>query len=167
MTRLMLSRRDIFESPNTYIAHGTNTHGVMGAGIAALFAQRIDGLLEAYRERCARGDAVGTSYLFVTDTRVIVNVFSQDKPGPHARIEWLMSGLEDAVRQVPADSRLHMPWIGAGIGGLTRLDVACALREFVDHHDVAITVHELPFEATSDPEVLALFDGEPQITERS
>ena len=164
MSGLILSRRDIFDPSHTFVGHGTNVVGVMAAGIAPLFARRYPGLLGAYAEHCRTWTALGrrlTGSAFVygaPDGTKVANIYSQDTPGRHARIEWLGAGVHDALWRTPGTDPLHLPWIGAGIGGLSRLDVAIELSHEAHSSGRAIIVHELAEEPTLEPAVLELFD---------
>ncbi|WAC50452.1 macro domain-containing protein [Frigoribacterium sp. SL97] len=128
MTKLILKTGDLFSSTAAGIGHGVNTTGVMGAGIAPLFKARHPEMYREYRIACQTGGLVaGETMIWAAPTPgpVIYNIASQDRPGAHARLEWLESGVRGALRD--ADMRgvevIALPRIGCGIGGLDWVDV--------------------------------------------
>lgn len=117
---------DVFTTEATFIAHGCNVDGVMGAGVAATVRSRYPSIYEAYKYVCDTGRfKVGDCYaLMASDGKVILNLATQDRPGPHARYEWVAEALMEAASEAEGmmpeqDSILiAMPEIGCGIGGL-------------------------------------------------
>lgn len=123
---------DLFESTAGAYAHGVNTAGVMGAGIAAGFRDRYPDMYELYRAQCTLGGLRPGSVLEWHDPggdRWIYNVASQDHPGPHARLDWLVDGFADAMdhADIHGVNTIAIPRIGCGIGGLLWTDVRPAL----------------------------------------
>lgn len=127
---------DLFSTPLRIIAHGVNTRGVMGAGIAAAFRGRWPQMYRDYRDVCQSGELVPGDVFFWTapDGLVIANMATQDDPGPNARLEWV----ESAALRVASytsrlgDVRVALPRIGCGIGGLEWKDVTWTLDRVED-----------------------------------
>ena len=163
----------IFTAPKTnpnatlVIAHGVNTHGLMGAGIARQVAHRYPSILPAYRETCRNGTLTqGKTLILRDDSGVfIANIASQDAPGANAREEWLREGLMTLYRQIAAYQiamfsthqpvpafEVRTPLIGGGIGGI---DPVRAANILFDCADKAHNVHGmlLPIEAPNRPEL--------------
>lgn len=140
---------DIFTSTAPAVGHGVNTHGLMGAGIAAVIRRKYPSVYQEYHKHCkSPGLKPGTMLpLLGEDGRWVFNIASQDRPGPHARLTWLESGVEEAFRfceenEIPA---FAIPRIGAGIGGLEWEDVRSTLVELSDlHPEVMLQVWTLP-----------------------
>lgn len=162
------SHTDLFDVPSVlgqqrHLAHGVNTHGVMGAGVAKQFARRYPQLLPAYRayiNHYTRHDIQlpGDWFRFETGTDVIHNLFSQDAPGPTAQLEWLELSLSHAMNSCWPGVTIHLPWIGAGIGGLTRQEVARTFLSVAsDYPDVHLHVHTHPAEEIDERAVDILF----------
>lgn len=118
---------DLFRTAAPAIAHGCNTQALMGAGVAAIVRRDYPEVYIEYAEACRESDfkpgqmlpAWGTNPH--TDKPVwILNLASQDLPGPHARADWLEGSLRDALAFCHESGfcRMAAPRIGAGIGGL-------------------------------------------------
>lgn len=134
---------NLFTTTATHIGHGVNTSGVMGAGIAAQFKERFyDNFLE-YRDACQNGTLLPGQVLatqqrvtnpdMTTETIVIHNIASQEKPGRNANLAYLTHGLYDSMHIVNREifrgfRALAIPMIGAGIGGLASEDVMDVFR---------------------------------------
>lgn len=129
----MIERQgDLFDTDATYIGHGANCVGVMGAGIAKTLKQFYPHNYNAYYNHCKFGKAHPGGFLVVPERRhdsydriFVVNFFTQDKPGPDARYEAVFTSLLNFARIATEDSkrakygnRIAIPEIGCGIGGL-------------------------------------------------
>lgn len=131
MATLELKFGDLFETEADAIGHGTNTRGLMGAGIAVLFRKRHQQMYENYKKLCdLMGDKLGgTTYLYFSDQingetySYVANIFSQLAPGANAEVELLVDGVKEAFIKLWVENEidsphLAIPLIGCGIGGL-------------------------------------------------
>lgn len=115
---------DMFTSDATYLAHGVNTVGVMGAGIAKTVKEKFPKTYEEYKWLCSRqGLVAGNYFCFPENGKVIVNLASQAMPGPDANYDWLFTSLlrfaQSAVAKVKRNGNIvAINEIGCGIGGL-------------------------------------------------
>lgn len=120
---------DLFTSDQRALAHGVNCCGVMGAGIAKSFRTFYPVNYGVYRAQCmVKGLRPGGVLIVPEDDqdwddggeRLIVNLATQNMPGPDARYEWLKSSVQFAVDQLLSLGvhSLALPQIGCGIGGL-------------------------------------------------
>lgn len=110
------------------IGHGVNVDGVMGAGIAVQFKKRWPEMFRQYKLQCVTANLhPGNVFLWDTgiycmddDPLLIANLASQNRPGPHARYDWLMWALIATLRacKVLGLNSIALPQIGCGIGGL-------------------------------------------------
>lgn len=132
----MIERKgNIFDTEATYIGHGVNVYGVMGAGIARQFKQRFPNNFDKYEEACSIVSSEPLrpgGYLVVKDTdkitgreHYVVNFASQEKPGPDADYQWLFSSLLSFAKKASMPWMVNkfrnlvaIPEIGCGIGGL-------------------------------------------------
>lgn len=132
---------DIFDVASDYecdaVGHGANVDGLMGAGIARLFKNKFPSNYKLYREICflakRNNIEIAGSYcglLDINSGKAVYNLFTQDRPGHNARIEWVAESFEDVVSsEVFSPVRMCIPKIGCGIGGLEWEDVKTTLEE--------------------------------------
>lgn len=119
---------DIFTSTMPAIGHGVNCLGVMGSGIAVAFARKIPGLEKQYIKECEAGRIL-PGYLFPFQAEpaedgtiypLVLNIASQNLPGPNASYEFLRVGVWHAFMYCAYKGikGFALPLIGCGIGGL-------------------------------------------------
>ena len=133
---MRLVKGDLFKVEADAIGHGVNCRGVMGAGIAKVFKAKWPQMFSDYKSMCDLGLAPGHSEVYLTDTnQILVNLFTQDEPGPNATKEWLRLALADASQKLfnlsdPDDGKVvfAMPLVGCGIGGLEFADLWTTLE---------------------------------------
>lgn len=115
------------------IGHGVNRHGLMGAGVAKSVRALFPDAHEAYRQACSEDRyAVGQNQYWSTGTGTwLVNMFTQDRPGPDARLTAIQLCLEAYFGQFHY-TPLVIPEIGCGIGGLDRHEVFQIFKQFDD-----------------------------------
>jgi O-acetyl-ADP-ribose deacetylase (regulator of RNase III) len=133
---------DLFTTDAKIIAHGANITGVMGAGVAKTLRQKYPENYKGYRAFCkARLAVAGEWYANTGDdaNRLILNLFTQDLPGPNAKYLWVFSSLDDFIEI--ADEHLDkygktiaIPEIGSGIGGLEWKKVQSVLETLETLH---------------------------------
>lgn len=116
---------DLLASNQPVIAHGCNTHGVMGSGIAWQIRQKWPNVYEVYRLRHqVMGLELGTILPVRTvDGRTVVNCMTQNNFGrtgeqfvDYDAIERCMAAI-DAQAKVWDAAEIGLPFIGAGLGG--------------------------------------------------
>lgn len=151
---LTLKTGSLFDSTADAYAHGVNTEGLMGAGIAVLFKKAYPDMYASYKQLCKDGileageifawDRLGAVPIRtpVPNPRWIYNIASQDKPGANARLEWFETGLTRMLKHAKANGvkSIAMPRIGCGIGGLEWEDVLDILEHYSSKVDVEIEV---------------------------
>lgn len=140
---------DLFASDSRGLAHGCNTRGVMGAGIALEFAHRYPGMYAFYQRQCQRGGFTLGRVLpwFTHNNKTIFNLATQDLPGPHADLNALRTSVTTMLKLAEGEhfeiDRIALPRIGCGIGGLDWNDVEAVLNELSDASSVKLEVHTL------------------------
>lgn len=126
-----MRRGNLLEATERVIAHGCNTHGKMGAGIAGQIAKRWPEVLDANR------DAVTDNRLafppggiqavkldrhanLFTDPEYVINLATQINPGPCARLHLVRLAFSNLAEwcAIMGVHRVAIPQIGCGIGGL-------------------------------------------------
>lgn len=141
------------------IGHGCNTLGVMGSGIAPLFKQRWPEMYKAYRALCQQNTFVpGDIFPYATDpdsTLVVVyNLMTQgcvrDPRSPHGGYIQLatLGAIEESFKKMithansVAITRIGLPKIGAGLGGLNWNDIEEILKRNCPEN-ITVIVHSL------------------------
>lgn len=139
---------DMFATTAGALGHGVNVDGAMGAGIALTFRRKFPGLYLDYRQACRDGSLhPGGLFPFLAgDGRWIYNMASQDRPGPHARIEWIESAARLALNHAAQHGLpvIAIPQIGSRIGGLNWVEVERALERAEDGCAAHFEVWTLP-----------------------
>jgi O-acetyl-ADP-ribose deacetylase (regulator of RNase III) len=154
---------NLFDSDADALAHGVNTKGLMGAGIAVEFKHRYPNMYTAYKVACKEGE-IKPGILWVWDQQIslriqgclrkpskapkpeqprwIYNIASQDNPGPHARLVWFESALLYSIAHAKeyGVKKIAMPRIGCGIGGLRWDDVLDIIEYYAGETDVDLEV---------------------------
>lgn len=150
----------------TVIAHGVNIRGVMG-GFAGLIDAKLPVDAEQYRQACVSG-SVSPGDVLITGANDapegpnlwVAHVVSQREPGPDARVEWLISGLNRMYSQLTHDIEdqemgeivVRLPLIGGGIGGIDPLVAAAIIRTAAEQVIVrAASIRTVLYLLDSDP----------------
>ncbi len=133
-------RGNLLEAGERVIAHGCNTRGVMGAGIAGQIAKRWPEVLLAnrlmYRDHFPPGaiqpvrlnpDRLGTTPEYV------VNLATQIDPGPCARLHLVRLAFSNLAEWCACAGvhRVAIPQIGCGIGGLSWGEVEPTIEDAI------------------------------------
>lgn len=118
---------DVFSTTAKILAHGANIEGVMGAGVAKTLREKFPKNYNAYKFFCENGLAVAGEWYANNDDNpgelIVLNLFTQDKPGRNARYEWVAQSLLNFADFYSEQSfgfgkTIALPEIGSGIGGL-------------------------------------------------
>lgn len=143
MTKLIHKTGDLFSTTAGAIGHGVNTKGVMGAGIALQFRKKFPAMFELYRDWCQEGDIEPADSMIWYDepsNLLVCNIASQDLPGPHAKMEWLIPAVRVTLEHLEKLNikTLALPRIGSGLGGLDETEVEAALTKLAESSTVDI-----------------------------
>lgn len=117
---------DVFTTDATYIGHGVNCKGVMGAGIAKTIREKFPKVYDEYRQVCQNGGLIpGAIFAYPENGKMIVNMATQNNPGPDATYDAVFSCLYRFSRTASQPGKIKrygnviaIPEIGCGIGGL-------------------------------------------------
>ena len=149
---------DLFAANERAIAHGCNCHGVMGAGVARIVAERFPEAFREYRRSydfktyypgCAQPVQCFEDPLHRDgEVTTIYNLATQNAPGANAKIDFVKAALQNMRRHMEfvGNDRVAMPKIGAGIGGLNWGITEQVITEVFNLggvHSFHITVYEL------------------------
>lgn len=140
-------RGDLFKSDILALAHGCNTVGAMGAGIAWQFRQRFPKMYLEYRNLCfSRTFKPGEVFTWDEDPPyTIFNLGTQGHYRHKAKPEWIhnsvMAMLIDAGRR--GIHEIAMPKIGAGLGRLPWSQVQEVLEDVAPFDSPKLVVYSL------------------------
>lgn len=144
---------DLLGSEEKFIAHGCNTQGVMGRGIARLIAERYPEVEHTYRVACRAKDfRVGSCQdVFVPEEgRTIFNLGTQRFPGKDATYWAVMLSIGNLFEwcRTMNVARVAIPRIGCGLGGLDWNSVEWVIRGVYDWvpDGPEVAVYTLPSE---------------------
>lgn len=129
---LLYKKGSLFEAPShVYLAHSTNSRGVMGAGIALEFKKRYFNAFKKYQNHCfsnlKNGKSIlpGTSFIAVDDNSGIkmLCLFTSNGYGKFVDSEEdILLATESAIRHfiesnslVSSNVEIHSPKINAGL----------------------------------------------------
>jgi len=129
---------DMFTSSMPALGHGVNTQGLMGAGVAVPMKNRYLDMYKKYRELCLEGKFLpGMVFPYhADDGKWVFNLATQDRIGPHARLEWVETTFRKTLdfmveRNIEG---IALPRIGSGYGALRWPEVEVLIFEQVIAH---------------------------------
>lgn len=144
---------DLLASEEVVIAHGCNTQGVMGAGIAKAISSRYyRTVFIPYYDACLTETFVpGTAQRCTTvEGRTVFNLGTQVHPGRNARAWYVLLAMGNMFSQcaVAGIRTVAIPRIGCGIGGLQWRDVEKVILTCLEQQPSApsVAVYTLPGE---------------------
>ncbi len=143
---------DVLRADERVVAHGCNTRGVMGAGIAKQVRDMHPNVYRQYVDAVQSLDFVlGTAQLLYRGDdapgALIFNLGTQNAPGPNATL-WAVylsfANLAEMSKRCGID-RVAIPRIGCGIGGLIWYDVRAQIERAVGsaQADIHFAVYDL------------------------
>lgn len=114
---------DLFGYSNAHVlAHGCNTMGYMGAGIAKTFRSLYPEMYVLYKQRClSKTFGLGDVMMWKPqngDKRWIANLMTQTHTGSCASLQAIEQSMSWLLSRVPKGVVVAIPEIGCGLGGL-------------------------------------------------
>lgn len=146
---------DLMQAAEPAIAHGCNTHGVMGAGVARLVREQHPEAFYAYHAACQTGRfRLGTAQAVYSNPagqpgHWIYNLGTQKAPGADATAWGVFLSFANMAEDAAARgiNEIALPRIGCGIGGLlwptVEEAIAAALGRST-HSNLTLVVYDLP-----------------------
>ncbi len=129
----------------------------MGAGIALQFKRRYPDMYQEYRRRCAEDTfQLGNIFVWQAGGTVIYNLATQPRPGPSATLDAIRLSVSAALSDASHRNltRLGIPRVGAGLGGLAWAEVRGMLEDGANASSIELVVVTLPSFATSKVKLL-------------
>jgi O-acetyl-ADP-ribose deacetylase (regulator of RNase III) len=127
------------------IAHGCNCAGAMGKGIAVEFRRRFPKMYAEYRRRCAEGlFTLGDVFAWTESKTTVFNLGTQKTWRSKAQLSAIEKAVHEMVRLAAEQglTKIGLPRIGAGLGGLAWEDVRALLEEIGREAEVELVVFE-------------------------
>ncbi|MBX3208592.1 MAG: macro domain-containing protein [Labilithrix sp.] len=150
---------DLFEDakmvpPPRAFAFAADCSGAMDRGIAVAFKKRWPALADAYRARAEGGKMqLGDVFMWRDgDGEHVVYALGMQRGEKKPKVSTLARALETMVARASDDgvSRIALPRIGAGKGGIDRVRVKRVLTEAGERSPVSLVVFE-QFIRSSEP----------------
>lgn len=145
---------DIREATETFIAHGCNSQGVMGSGVALAIKNKWPKAFEQYRSdlldnKAAFGDCSFCDISTDDGEKYIMNLITQDQYGTEKRqvnYAAIVSSLTHAISIANLDyeigvDQIAIPKIGAGLGGGDWDIIETILKDFEEFYGIEFTVY--------------------------
>ncbi len=137
---------DIFGTPDVRAyAHGSNLAGHMDSGIAAQFKKRWPAMFEEYAARCTdRRFQLGDVLVWADDTHTVYTLGIQQHWKTRPKLAAFSRALERTIElaSVAGVTKLGLPRIGAGVGGLDWARVRKVLSEVGETTPIELVVFE-------------------------
>lgn len=141
---LHVTHGDLFGSDDPVIVCPTNSVGVMGAGLAKAFANRYPDLRAAYAEACRQGmhDAAHP-LLWQGPGRLVACVATKRHWRDASHLDDVRIGAQalKAILVQHGWTRVSLPALGCGLGGLNWADVHQVLADVFADDAVHATVY--------------------------
>ena len=127
------------------LAHGCNCAGAMGKGIAVEFRRRHPKMYQEYRLRCRKGSfQTGDVFFWEASIPAVFNLGTQRTWRTKAELPHIRTAITRmiALAQSRGMTRVGLPRVGAGLGGMHWPDVRSVLEELGAETEVELGVFE-------------------------
>lgn len=141
---------DLFETEHEFIAHGCNSQGVMGSGIAAVVRDKFPKTFEQYKAYCVANDRrniLGTLVFREApeNDKIIINCITQQYFGTFLRRYVSYCGVADCferINNIYKGKAVAVPRIGAGRGGGNWRILSTIINEMTPDVDIYVYFQE-------------------------
>lgn len=135
---------DLLASELDIVAHGCNTLGLMGAGIAKQFKLQYPEMFKEYQKLCEKSQFLtGNCFVWTAPSgRIICNLGTQNYPGANATLKNIENSFREmfAKLSLKPGTKIGIPKIGCGFGGLKWNDVGQIVERLGNEFNVHFIV---------------------------
>jgi len=135
---------NIFDYAGEYaIVNPVNTVGVMGKGLALQFKKRYPEAYDSYKLFCMAGSlTTGRVKMVFVDRTTIFMFPTKEHWRNKSKLEWITAGLHDMHNKASkfGITKIAMPLVGAGLGGLRAQDVFDAIKHEFDNSSIEVVI---------------------------
>ncbi len=127
------------------ICHGCNCAGAMGKGIALEFRKKYPLMFNEYKRKCNEGEFnIGDVFVWEENNLIVFNLGTQKTWRTKATLPAIKTSVTKMLELANRIkiSRIGVPRIGAGLGGLSWIDVKKELIEIGDKNAVELVVFD-------------------------
>lgn len=140
------TKGDLFSTPELHAyAHGCNCAGTMDAGVSVAFKKRWPRMAEEFRALCAdQRFHLGDVFVWIDGETTVYSLGLQQNWKARAKLAALSKALRRMVELAAAAgiSRIGMPRLGAGLGGLDWPRVKSVLEQVGAETSIELVVFE-------------------------
>jgi len=144
---------DIFTSNCEAIVNPVNTHGRMGAGLAAAFRKNFPDNNKFYKTACKLGQVkIGSMFVWEKSKKskgynlpqYIINFPTKDDSSKPSEYDYIKKGLEDLSSYIAYKkiNSIAIPALGCGLGGLDWSKVKQMIEDYLSATTTEIMVYE-------------------------
>ena len=146
---------DLTEATEKYIAHGCNSHGVMGSGVALAIKNKFPEAFKSYKKFIKECDRLGKTPLGLCqaaliddgksweDSKVILNLITQYGYGNDGFRYAMYDAIDDALRDTGLkNEEIAISLIGCGLGGARWSVVEMIIKEYEQDSGNRFTVYQ-------------------------
>ena len=144
---MKVCKSSIFHSGAQLLVNPVNCQGCMGA-LAGAFLEYYPTASRQYQRYCEAGNLRPGGVMFVKEGETwIGHLATMVEPGEASRLEWVEAGLNELGQWLTASaghygiSRVAIPALGCGVGGLQFEDVQRLVQEMSDRLPLSIDVY--------------------------
>lgn len=136
---------NLFDSRAQTLVNPVNCVGVMGAGLAREFKERYPSMFQEYWKACQSGQLRPGNLLTIPvgNDKYILNFPTKDDWRNPTEWEYLEKGMATFIRvyRELGITSVAFPLLGAGLGGLNKLEVFDFLVEHLQYVDIHVIIY--------------------------
>lgn len=142
---IVVRRGNIFNSECEYLVNPTNSIGIMGAGLAKQFATQYPTVCNEYNIWSKRENSRNVLLfnhlkllpvrIYNTEDKKIVMFTTKVHWRNNSHVDYITKSFLSLKEQLKGDESIALPYVGAGLGGLSKEEVEKIIFEMMKDHD--------------------------------